>query len=431
MLTFVRIGYLRLLTSCSFAAATFGEALSGSETITLRPEDTLADVKQELITLQEAIGASIQINSDNWDDEERDPGQELTPWYTERLDSDFESALSKLRLPAGSVLDLGCGSGTQALELAASGWRAIGIDISVAAVRLAQERARERGQSNASFYQGNLLLPLELFDLPVLKRGSFDVILDRAVFHTLYTRDSRVEGPIAQLYMFELRYLLKPGGYLLLKAMDVAHFHRVASWVLDGVRAATATKLGSAKQRQIITDALRLVRAPKYSLMKKRRTQQLKTVMSYWFEFEDVGDSLQDVVTAPYGFAQHELRSALDESFHIISYASTSVGNNKTTLLPAPPYPFHFFVAQSRSGLMRLRYEIDGARRGLRLREIVTKTEFSALLTILLQTEFATLTDTGAGLSSDASLDDEDGEDEDGEDDDLVGTRVAHDGAEL
>ncbi len=72
-------------------------------------------------------------------------------------------------LPAGSALDLGCGEGGDVLWLAAHGWRATGIDISVTAIGRARAAAADAGADAASarFVAGDLaaLDVDETFDL--------------------------------------------------------------------------------------------------------------------------------------------------------------------------------------------------------------------------------------------------------------------------
>lgn len=50
-----------------------------------------------------------------------------------------------LHLPAGTALDAGCGTGSEALRLAAQGWRVTATDISSVALTVAAERARSAG----------------------------------------------------------------------------------------------------------------------------------------------------------------------------------------------------------------------------------------------------------------------------------------------
>lgn len=47
-------------------------------------------------------------------------------------------------LPAGTALDAGCGTGVEALELAAHGWNVVGADVSSAALATAVRRAAAR-----------------------------------------------------------------------------------------------------------------------------------------------------------------------------------------------------------------------------------------------------------------------------------------------
>src|SRR5690349_16253854 len=46
---------------------------------------------------------------------------------------------------AGAVLDAGCGTGENALHVAALGLRALGVDVAETAVALAREKAAQRG----------------------------------------------------------------------------------------------------------------------------------------------------------------------------------------------------------------------------------------------------------------------------------------------
>ena len=47
------------------------------------------------------------------------------------------------RLPVGTALDLGCGTGTNALKLARRGWSVIGVDWAEHAIELATRSAQE------------------------------------------------------------------------------------------------------------------------------------------------------------------------------------------------------------------------------------------------------------------------------------------------
>jgi SAM-dependent methyltransferase len=71
-------------------------------------------------------------------------------------------------LPARTALDLGCGSGANALKLAARGWAVVGVDWAEHAIELATRVAQERGL-DATFYVGDTTTwqPPTTFDLVV------------------------------------------------------------------------------------------------------------------------------------------------------------------------------------------------------------------------------------------------------------------------
>ena len=71
-------------------------------------------------------------------------------------------------LPIGHALDLGCGSGENALKLAARGWSVVGLDWADHAIELAQRVAQEQGL-DAMFAVADLTTwqPLPQFDLVI------------------------------------------------------------------------------------------------------------------------------------------------------------------------------------------------------------------------------------------------------------------------
>ncbi len=101
----------------------------------------------------------------------------------------------------GDVLDVGCGSGEQAIYAATLGCHAVGVDFSEVAVVLAQKRAEERG-STAEFVVGDVR------ELKTLGR-SFDTVLDAGTFHTL-------DNSSRELYAESLWNVLRPEGSLFL-----------------------------------------------------------------------------------------------------------------------------------------------------------------------------------------------------------------------
>lgn len=81
----------------------------------------------------------------------------------------------------GRALDLGCGTGSNAIYLAENGFDAVGIDFSEPAVEIAKKRASEKGVT-VQFYRD---------DLTNLSRdyGKFDLLIDYGTFDDLPIRE--------------------------------------------------------------------------------------------------------------------------------------------------------------------------------------------------------------------------------------------------
>jgi cyclopropane fatty-acyl-phospholipid synthase-like methyltransferase len=109
--------------------------------------------------------------------------------------------------PPGRAIDIGCGTGTNAIAMARRGWDVTGIDFSTRAIRAARRKAR-LARVSASFERADVS---GLADLT----GPFDFALDIGCYHSL--------GLTQQLaYARDLARLLRPGGpFLLYGFIDV------------------------------------------------------------------------------------------------------------------------------------------------------------------------------------------------------------------
>jgi SAM-dependent methyltransferase len=121
-------------------------------------------------------------------------------WHLSRPSPELIAAVADGWLsPAGRVLDVGCGLGTESEYLASAGWQAVGVDLSGPAVARAAA-----GHGNASFLQADVCR------LPFGPHG-FDAAIDRGCFH--YLPPAGRPG-----YAGELRRVLRPEGKFLLRA---------------------------------------------------------------------------------------------------------------------------------------------------------------------------------------------------------------------
>jgi SAM-dependent methyltransferase len=100
---------------------------------------------------------------------------------------------------AGAVLDAGCGTGENALHLAALGLRVLGVDVAETALKIAREKAEERG----------IAVEFAAADALRLERlgRTFDAVLDCGLFHTF-------DGDERPAYVASLASATARGGTL-------------------------------------------------------------------------------------------------------------------------------------------------------------------------------------------------------------------------
>ena len=99
----------------------------------------------------------------------------------------------------GHALDLGCGTGTNAVYLARQGWEVVGVDFSPLAIETARKRGLASG-SSTSFVTGDVT---DLARAGV--RGPFDLVVDIGCYHTL-TANSR------PVYESQVAAVARPGA---------------------------------------------------------------------------------------------------------------------------------------------------------------------------------------------------------------------------
>lgn len=111
----------------------------------------------------------------------------------------------KYRVEDKNILDLGCGTGRNSNYLADLGNNVIGIEISKTALELARTRAQESG-IKVDYRLGDIGSPYDITD------SSIDVILD-------ITSSNSLDEKGREIYLNETSRVLKPGGYLFVRAL--------------------------------------------------------------------------------------------------------------------------------------------------------------------------------------------------------------------
>jgi 2-polyprenyl-3-methyl-5-hydroxy-6-metoxy-1,4-benzoquinol methylase len=143
--------------------------------------------------------ADRQRRRTRWDDLHREREIE-----SEGPDATLVEQVARLR--PGTVLDVACGSGTNAVWLASAGWRVTGVDWSAVALEKARARASRAGVA-ADWIEADLLdwtPPPDAFDLVTV-----------LFLHLVAAERRVVYGAVARA--------VAPGGHLLVIGHDLTH----------------------------------------------------------------------------------------------------------------------------------------------------------------------------------------------------------------
>jgi cyclopropane fatty-acyl-phospholipid synthase-like methyltransferase len=121
------------------------------------------------------------------------------PWDTGISPPELMDFLEKH--PPGKALDLGCGTGTNAITMARCGWKVAGIDFMPKAIWQARRKTKEAG----------LQIDYRVGDVTQFtpETSPFDLILDIGCFHNLPAHSKKA-------YQNKLSQWLAPGGTFLL-----------------------------------------------------------------------------------------------------------------------------------------------------------------------------------------------------------------------
>jgi SAM-dependent methyltransferase len=160
----------------------------------------------------------------------------FTPWdghpIAENLQNMVEGTSDQPPLPAGSALDLGCGTGDSSIYLAQHGWKVTGVDFVPKALDKARAKAGAAGLS-INFVNADVT---HLSQAGI--GADFPLIVDNGCLHNMsdndrdaYVREvSAVAAPDARL----LIVAFLPGGRFGVRGVDPAEMERrfASTWTL-------------------------------------------------------------------------------------------------------------------------------------------------------------------------------------------------------
>src|SRR5689334_19133078 len=99
------------------------------------------------------------------------------PWDSGRVSPELVRVVAEERIAACPAIELGCGTGTNAVWLAQQGFQVTAIDLSPLAIQRANERAAAAAVK-VRFVAGDVLAPPDV-------GGPFDFFFDRGCYHVV------------------------------------------------------------------------------------------------------------------------------------------------------------------------------------------------------------------------------------------------------
>lgn len=133
------------------------------------------------------------MTAPDWDENYKN---EELPWDTGETDPVLTELVTDGTIAPGKALEVGCGTGTNAIYLASAGFEVVGVDLSPTAITL----ARAKPGADACTFEA-----LDFFEGRP-PGGPFDLVFDRGCFHTFDEPERRA------LFAARVADLLAPGG---------------------------------------------------------------------------------------------------------------------------------------------------------------------------------------------------------------------------
>jgi SAM-dependent methyltransferase len=134
------------------------------------------------------------MTGENWNEHYRSGN---LPWETGRPSAELQRVIAEDRISPCRTIELGCGTGINAVWLAQQGFAVTAVDFSPLAIEKARKRAAD-AKTNVRFMSADVCdLPKDL--------GAYDFVFDRGCYHAV--RRDGVHG-----FLQSLRKITAPGS---------------------------------------------------------------------------------------------------------------------------------------------------------------------------------------------------------------------------
>jgi 2-polyprenyl-3-methyl-5-hydroxy-6-metoxy-1,4-benzoquinol methylase len=120
------------------------------------------------------------------------------PWDRDAPDRHLKRVLQDFAIPLGNALEIGCGTGTNAIWMSAQGLSVLGLDVSSTAIQKAEMKAHAV-EAKCILRTGNFLTD----EIP---EASFQFAYDRGVFHIFDEAEDQSR------FVHRVAALLEPNG---------------------------------------------------------------------------------------------------------------------------------------------------------------------------------------------------------------------------
>jgi SAM-dependent methyltransferase len=121
------------------------------------------------------------------------------PWDSGEPDPYLVEMVQQGIVPAGRALEIGCGTGTNAIWLGQQGYDVVALDLAARAIERARAKAKAASASRCQFEVRDFLEGEPM-------RGSFQLVFDRGCFHVFGEKEQQTE------FASRVASLLGPGG---------------------------------------------------------------------------------------------------------------------------------------------------------------------------------------------------------------------------